>query len=108
MVHKLSNKIVYLEKDKGSSMLRKTFKPYYRKREESEQSQSPLINSVVLNFNEVGMDHFCTFHQEHHSKKCFLQQINSMNLVMNQLLDAQLKDPEVEQDQTNDPKETNG
>ena len=72
MVHKLSNKIVDLEKDKGTSSSRNPFKPYYKKRAESGQPQSPLINSVVLNFNEVGMDHFCTFHQEHHSERIFL------------------------------------
>ena len=71
MVQKLSNKIVDLEKEKIDSSSREAFKPYYKKREESRQHQSPLINYVVLNFNEVGMDHLCTFHQEHHSeKKC--------------------------------------
>ena len=62
MVQKLSNKKTDLEKDKGTSTSRKTFKPYYKKREESGQSQPPVYNFVVLNFNEVGMDHLCTFH----------------------------------------------
>ena len=106
MVHKLSNNIVDLENDKGASSLRKPFKPFYKKREESGQPQPPLLNSVVLNFNEVGMDHFCTFHQKNHSKKSFLQWINSMTLVMNQLLDAQLTDPEKEEGQTNEQEET--
>ena len=57
MVHKLSNNIVDLEKDKGSSSSRNPFKPYYRKREESGKLQLPPINSVVLNFNEVCIDH---------------------------------------------------
>ena len=35
MVQKLSNKIVDLEKEKGDSTSRKTFKPYYKKREDS-------------------------------------------------------------------------
>ena len=64
------------------------FKPYYKKRHESGQSQPHLIDSIVLNFNEVGVDHFYTFHQEHNSKKRFSEWINSMTLVMNQLLDA--------------------
>ena len=41
------------------------------KKEEIGQPQSLVYNSVVLNFNEVGMDHLCTFHQEHHSKKTY-------------------------------------
>ena len=35
MVHKLSNKIVDLEKEKGASSPREPFKPYYKKSEES-------------------------------------------------------------------------
>ena len=66
-----------------------------------------MHNSAVLNFNEVGMDHFCTFHREHHSEKCCPQCINSMTLVMNHLLDTQLTDPEEEQAQTNKPEQTN-
>ena len=107
MVQKLSNKIVYKEKEKGSSSSRKLFNPYYKEREERGQTQPPLLNFVVLNFNEIGMDHLCTFHQEYHSERSCPQWINSMNLVMNQLLDAQLEDPEEEEeDQTNEREET--
>ena len=83
-----------MEKENGASSSRNPFNPYYKKREESGQPQPPLLNSVVLNFNEVEMDHFCTFHQEHHSEKSCPQWINSMTLVMNQLLEAQLAEPE--------------
>ena len=64
------------------------------KNEESEHPQPPILNSVVLNFNEVGMDNFCTFHQEHRSEKSCPQWLNSMTLVMNQSLDTKLEDPE--------------
>ena len=47
------------------------------------------------------MDHFYTFHQENHSEFFFPQWINSMTLVVNKLLDAQLTDPEEEEDHTN-------
>ena len=53
------------------------------------------------------MDNLCTFHQEPHSKKSCPQWINSMTLVMNQLLYTQLEDPEEEQAQTNEPEQTN-
>ena len=62
MVQKLSKKVVDLKKDKGVSPYRNPFNPYYKKMEESGQPQPPLINSAVLNFDEVGMDHFYTFH----------------------------------------------
>ena len=66
-----------------------------------------MHNYVMFIFNEVGMDHFCTFHQEHHSEKRCPQWINSMTLVVNHLLDTQLEDPEEEQAQTNKPEQTN-
>ena len=69
MVQKLSNKIVDLEKDKEASSSKKQFKPYLKEREEGGTSQPPVYSSSVLNFNEVGMDHFCTFHQEPHFEK---------------------------------------
>ena len=103
MVQKLSNKIVDLEKDKEVSSLKKQLKPYFKKREESGQSQPPMYTSSVLNLNEVGMDNLCTSHQERHSKKIYPQWIKSMTLVMNQLLDAKLTEPEVEEEKTNEP-----
>ena len=107
MVQKLSNKVVDLEKDKGASSYRNPFNPYYKKREDSEQPKPPIHKSVVLNFNKVGMDHFCTFHQEPHSEKSYPQWVNLMNLVMNQLLDTQWVYSEEEQAQTNEPEQTN-
>ena len=69
MVQKQSNKIAYLENDKEANSSRKQFKPFFKKREEGGTSQPPVYSSSVLNFNEVGMDNFCTFHQEPHSEK---------------------------------------
>ena len=57
--------------DKGFSSYRKSFNPYYKKKEENEQPQAPILNSIVLNFNKVGMDNLYTFHQENHSEKTF-------------------------------------
>ena len=106
MVQKLSNKIADMEKEKEASLSKKQFKPFFNKREESGTSQPPVYNYSILNFNEVGMDHFCTFHQELHSEKSFPQWINSMTLVMNQILDAQITDPEVGEEKTNELEET--
>ena len=72
MVHRLSNKIVDLEKEKGASSLRKPFKAYYKKREESRQPQLPLLNFAILNFNEVGMDHSVHFIKKTTPKKVAL------------------------------------
>ena len=89
------------------TVYRNPFNPYYKKKEERGKPQPPVHNSDVLNFNEVGMDNFCTFHQEHHSEQGCPQWINSMTLVMNQLLDTQLAYPEEEKSQANEPKQTN-
>ena len=52
------------------------------------------------------MDNFCTFHQEPHSEKNCPQWINSITLVMNQILDAQINEPEVKEERTNEPRES--
>ena len=87
MMQKLSNIIIDLEKDKEAQNL---YKPYYKKREDNNQSQTPPHNPASMNSMEVGMDNFCTFHQQPHSEKNCPQWINSMTLVMNQLLDSKL------------------
>ena len=43
-----------------------------------------------MNLTEIGIENFCTFHQQPHSEKNCLQWINSMTLVMNQMLDSRL------------------
>ena len=73
MVHKLSNKIIDLEKYKEANSARKQHQPFFKKRDESGPSQPPTHSSSVLNFTEVGMDNFCTFHQEPHSEKSYPQ-----------------------------------
>ena len=87
MMQKLSNKIIDLEKEKETIFF---YRPYYKKREDNNQSQPPPHNTASMNLTEVGMDNFCTFHQQPHSEKNCPQWINSMTLVMNQLLDSRL------------------
>ena len=87
MMQKISNRIIDLEKDKETQNF---YKPYYKKREDTYQSQVPPHNPASMNLTEVGMDNFCTFHQQPHSEKNCPQWINSMTLVMNQLLDSKL------------------
>ena len=87
MLQKLSKKIVDMEKEKEAN---KQFKPYYKRRDESGPSQPPTHSPSAMNLTEVGMEFFCTFHQEPHSERNFPQWINSMNLVMNQLLYSKL------------------
>ena len=47
------------------------------------------------------MDNFCTFHQQPHSEKNCPQWINSMALVMNQLLDSKLTETGKEEEKDN-------
>ena len=84
MMQKLSNRIIDLEKEKEAQ---KAHKPYYKIREDNNQSKPPLYSPTSMNLTEVGMDNFySTFHQQPHSEKNYHQWINSMTLVMNQLL----------------------
>ena len=53
-----------------------------------------------MNLIEVGKDNFCTFHQQPHSKKNCPQWLNSMKLVMNQLLDSKLTE-DIDEDEKN-------
>ena len=54
-----------------------------------------------MNLTDVGMDNFCTFHQQPHSQKNCPQWINSMTLVMNQLLDSKLTETSKEEEKDN-------
>ena len=84
-----------MEKEKEAQ---KSYKPYYKKREDKNQSKPPPHSPASMNFTEVGMDNFCTFHQHPHSKKSCPQWINSMTLVMNQLLDSKLIEDNYEEE----------
>ena len=66
MMQKLSNRIIDLEKEKEAQ---KAFKPYYKRREDNNQSKPPPHSATSMNLTEVGMVNFCTFHQQPHSEK---------------------------------------
>ena len=81
MMQKISNRIIDLEKEKEAQ---KFYKPYYKKREDNNQSQTPPHNSASMNLTEVGMDNFCTFHQQPHSEKK-LSSMDKLNDVGDEL-----------------------
>ena len=60
MMQNLSNRIIDLEKGREAQ---KTHKPYYQKREDSNQWKIPPPNLPSMSITEVGGDNFCTFHQ---------------------------------------------
>ena len=66
MMQKLSNRVIYLEKEKEAH---KSYKPYYKGKEDNNQSKPPPHGLASINLTEVGMDNFCTFHQQPHSEK---------------------------------------
>ena len=66
MMQKLSNKIIDMEKEKEAQ---KCFRPYYKKREDNHHFKPPSQNTASMNLTEVGLDNFCTFHQQPHSEK---------------------------------------
>ena len=100
MVQKSSKKIVDMEKEKED---KKQLKTYYKKRDESCPSQPATHSPSLMNLTEVGMENFCTFHQHPHSERNCPQCINSMTLVMNQLLDSKLIEPTVEEEKAHGP-----
>ena len=59
MMQKLSNRVIDLEKEKEAH---KAYKPYYKEREDKNQSKPPPHSPASMNLTEVGMDNFCTFH----------------------------------------------
>ena len=65
MMHKLSNRVIDLETEKEAQ---KVYKPYYKTREDNNQSKSPPHSPASMKLTEVGMDNFCTFHQQPHSE----------------------------------------
>ena len=93
MMQKLSNRVIDLEKEKQAH---KSYKPYYKKREYNSQAKPPPHSPTTMNLIDVGMDNFCTFHQQLHSERNSHQWINYMTLVMNQLLDSKLTETDKE------------
>ena len=100
MMQKLSNRVIDLEKEKESH---KQYNPYYKKREDNSQPKPPPHSPSAINLTDVGMDNFFTFHQQPHSKKNCPQWINSMSLVMNQLLDSKLTETMEEKEKEHEP-----
>ena len=100
MMQKLSNRVIDLEKEKEAL---KSYKPCYKKREDNSQPKPPPHSLAAMNLTDVGMDNFCTFHQQPHSEKNCPQWINSMTLVMNQLLDSKLTETSKEEEKDNEP-----
>ena len=70
-------------------------------REDNNQSKPSPYSPTSMNLIDVGMDKFCTFHQHPHSEKNCPQWINSMTLVMNQLLDSKLTKADDEEEKGN-------
>ena len=66
MMQKLSNRMIDLEKEKEAQ---KSYKPYYERRGDNNQCKPPPHSPASMNLMEVGMDNFCTFHQQPHSEK---------------------------------------
>ena len=98
MMHKLSNRVIDLETEKEAQ---KAYKPYYERRGDNNQSKPPPHSLASMKLTEVGMDNFCTFHQQPHSAKIFPQWINSLTLVVNQLLDSKLTEDSDEEEKGN-------
>ena len=63
-------------------------RPFFRRN--APQNNRPQSNTNTgLNVEEIGKDDFCSFHQASHSERTCPQWINSMTVVVSQLLDDQ-------------------
>ena len=58
MMQKLSNGVIHLEKEEAQ----KSYKLYYERRGDNNQSKPPPHSPASMNLTEVGMDNFYTFH----------------------------------------------
>ena len=63
MMQNLSNRVIDLEKEAYES-----YKPYYKRREENNQYKPPPHSPASMNLTDVGIDNFCTFHQQPRSE----------------------------------------
>ena len=99
MMQKLSNRVIDLEKEKEDQ---KAYKPYYKMREDNNQSKPPLHGPLSMNLIGVWII-FAPFISNPILKKNCPQWINSMTLVMNQLLDSKLTEVDEEEEKNNQP-----
>ena len=104
MMQNLSNRVIDLEKEKEAH---KSYKPYYKKREDNSQPKPPPHSPTAMNLTDVGMDNFFTFHQQPHFENNCPQWINSMTLVLNQLMDFKLTETGKEEEKDNQSTENN-
>ena len=102
MMQKLSNRVIDLEKEKEAH---KAYKPYYKRREDNNQHKPSPHSPASMNLTEVGMDNFSLFISNLILKKIAPQWINSMTLVMNQLLDSKLTETDNEEEKHDQSKE---
>ena len=101
LVKKFSNEVVDLRKnvDEGSSRPR-TFHPVFKRNENTPRP--PEVTQIALNLDNFRKDNLFSYHQQNHSAKTCPQWVNSMTLVINQLLDQQILNDEQPSDTVND------
>ena len=58
MIQKLSNRVIDLEKEKEAN---KSYKPYYKRREDNNQPKPPPHSTTAINLTDAGMDNFVPF-----------------------------------------------
>ena len=88
LVKKLSNEVVDLMKNNGEGSSKpRPFYPFFKRNDSA--SKPPKVPCPTLNLYDFGMDNFYSYHHHNHYEKTCPQWVNSMSLVINQLLDQQ-------------------
>jgi hypothetical protein len=101
LVKKLSNEVVDLKKNVGEGSSRpRTFHPFFKRND--NPPRPPEAPQIALNLDSFDKDNLCSYHQQNHSEKTCPQWVNSMTLVINQLLDQQSLNDEQPSDIVND------
>jgi hypothetical protein len=94
MVKKLSNEVVDLKNNVGEGSSKpQTFHPFFKKPDNPPQPPEPP--HMAFNLDSFSNDNFFSYHQQNHHERMCPQCINSMTLVINQLLYQRSLDDEI-------------
>jgi hypothetical protein len=83
---KLSNEVINLNKNVGEGPSRpRTFHSFFKRKYNPPRPHK--ASQIALNIYSFNNDNLCSYHQQNHLEWTLPQWVNSMTLVVNQLLD---------------------
>jgi hypothetical protein len=83
MVKKLSNEIIDMKRNVGEgNQGQRPYNPFIKRNPLFKVIKPPLAN-LNIDLGNVASDSLCTYHQENHSERDYLQWVHAMNLMAN-------------------------